>query len=585
MKHAIALSFVTLLAGLGLGALLFSGGSPGDDGPGSAAGASTWTCSMHPQIQQPNPGKCPICAMDLIPLSNANAQVGPRQFAMSPEAKALANVSTTVVERSHPEAEVHLFGRVVHDETRVRSIAARFPARIDRLFIDYTGVPVSQGDELAVVYSPELLSAQTELLSAIRFGNQDGITAARDKLRLWGFHDSRISAIEASGQTSDRLTIDAPASGIVTQKHIREGDYVKTGSPLFQIADHSQVWLMLDAYESDLPWIRYGQHLTFSVEGIPGRTFDGQIIFIDHQFDPTTRTVRLRVNVPNQDLILKPGMFATAIVKAHIAGHGLVIDPSLAGKWISPMHPEIVKDGPGKCDLCGMALVRAEDLGYTAIKDDSAAPLVIPASAVLHTGKRSVVYVQVPDKDTPTYEGVEIGLGPRAGDHYIVNSGLEEGQRVVTSGAFKIDSALQIEAKPSMMNQPPEIKGRTDISLEHYLAVQQALAADDFPSTKAVPAFAETADITAARTLFHQFSIGLIAAIQASRIQPETPLSLTHCPMAFDWLGADWLQLEGEIRNPYFGAEMLTCGHAKQTFKPGAPLPEVKTTPNPHTNH
>lgn len=575
MKHAIALSFITLLAGLGLGALLFSGGSPGDDGPGSAAGASTWTCSMHPQIQQPNPGKCPICAMDLIPLSNANAQVGPRQFAMSPEAKALANITTTKVQRTHPEAEVHLFGRVVHDETRVRSIAARFPSRIDRLFVDFTGVRVSKGDELAVVYSPELLSAQTELLSAIRFGNQDGIAGARDKLRLWGFHDSRISAIEASGQTSDRLTIDAPASGIVTQKHINEGDYVKTGSPLFQITDHSQVWLMLDAYESDLPWIRYGQKLTFDVEGIPGQEFSGTIIFIDHQLDPKTRTVRLRVNVPNPDLTLKPGMFATAVVKAHIAGHGLVVDPSLAGKWISPMHPEIVKDAPGKCDLCGMSLVKAEDLGYTVIADDSDAPLVIPASAVLHTGKRSVVYVQVPDKDTPTYEGLEIELGPRAGHHYIVTDGLTEGQKVVTGGAFKIDSALQIEAKPSMMNLPPEIEPRTDISIGDYLAAQKALAADDFAATKTILPFAETPDITAARSLFHQFSIGLIAAIQASELQHEAPLSLTHCPMAFDWLGADWLQLEGEIRNPYFGAEMLTCGHAKQTFKPGETTPAI----------
>ena len=162
--------------------------------------------------------------------------------------------------------------------------------------------------------------------------------------------------------------------------------------------------------------------------------------------------MKVRVNVSNEDGRLKPEMFVRAIVKSNVAAGGRVLDASLAGKWISPMHPEIVKDQPGDCDICGMPLVRAESLGYvTAEPTDAAKPLIVPTSAVLLTGTRAIVYVQIPDADKPTYEGREIVIGPRAGDFYLVKSGLNEGDLVVTNGNFKLDSALQISAKPSMM--------------------------------------------------------------------------------------------------------------------------------------
>jgi Cu(I)/Ag(I) efflux system membrane fusion protein len=173
-----------------------------------------------------------------------------------------------------------------------------------------------------------------------------------------------------------------------------------------------------------------------------------------------TRTAKVRVNVPNPDGKLKPEMFVRAVVRAQVAADGRVADPELAGKWISPMHPEIIKEGPGACDICGMALVRAEDLGYLAPAADAAAlSLLIPASAPLITGKRAVVYVEAPGAERPTFEGREVVLGPRAGDEYIVESGLEEGELVVTSGNFKIDSALQILAKPSMMSPEGGVGG------------------------------------------------------------------------------------------------------------------------------
>jgi Cu(I)/Ag(I) efflux system membrane fusion protein len=204
----------------------------------------------------------------------------------------------------------------------------------------------------------------------------------------------------------------------------------------------------------------------------PGEVFKGQISFIDPYLDSATRTVKVRVNVPNHAGKLKPGMFVRASVRARVAAGGRVMDPKLAGKWICPMHPDVIKDVLGKCDLCKMPLVRAESLGYLAVSEEkSSKPLVIPATAPLVTGERAIVYVELPDKDRPTFEGREIVLGPRAGDFYIVRHGLKEGERVVTQGNFKIDSALQIQAKPSMMT--PEGGGVEGLH-EHHAAMGSA---------------------------------------------------------------------------------------------------------------
>ncbi|MGB8225883.1 MAG: heavy metal-binding domain-containing protein, partial [Sedimentisphaerales bacterium] len=168
--------------------------------------------------------------------------------------------------------------------------------------------------------------------------------------------------------------------------------------------------------------------------------------------DPQTRTINLRVNVPNPDGKLKPEMFVRAVVRSKVAMGGNIMDPNMAGKWICPMHPSVVKDAPGQCDICGMNLVKTETLGYVSAQKPELAPLVIPATAPLVTGKRAVVYVRLPDPNKPSFEGREVVLGPRAGDYYIVKEGLAEGESVVTNGNFKIDADLQIQAKPSMMS-------------------------------------------------------------------------------------------------------------------------------------
>lgn len=432
------------------------------------SGPQLWTCSMHPQIKKNKPGKCPICAMDLIPLSANKGQMsGMRQLVVSPESRALMNIQVAPVERQYVEAQVRMVGKVDYDETRLKHITAWVPGRLDRLFVDYTGVRVNQGDHMVYIYSEQLYAAQQELIEALRakrergdqpnseFFNTGGIDlleSAREKLRLLGLTKEQVAEIETRDKPSDQMMIYAPMGGIVIQKLKQEGDRVNTGERIYTVADLSHLWVRMDAYESDLMWLRYGQDVTFTTEAYPGEEFHGRIAFIDPTLDDRTRTVKVRVNIDNAEGKLKPDMFVRGVVQAKVAAGGRVIDAALEGKWISPMHPEIVKDEPGKCDICGMPLVRAESLGYVAAEAAGLAkPLVIPVSAALVTGTRAIVYVEDSKAKEPTFEGREIVLGPRAGDYYLVRSGLDEGELVVTSGNFKIDSALQILAKPSMM--------------------------------------------------------------------------------------------------------------------------------------
>jgi len=425
-----------------------------------------WTCSMHPQIQKDGPGKCPICGMKLIPVSASSGEMtGLRQLTISPAARALMSIQVTPVQRKYVEAVVRMVGKVDYDETRLKYITAWVSGRLDRLFVDYTGVQVEKGDHMVSIYSEELYAAQEELILAIRSarnqkkgsrffatGGIDLVKSTRDKLRLWGMTSEQIAEIEKRNKPSDHMTIYSPMSGIVIRKMRQEGDRVRVGDRIYTVADLSEVWVKMDAYESDLVWLRYGQKVTFTTEAYPGRTFEGLIAFIDPVLNEKTRTVKIRVNVPNAAGRLKPEMFIRGEVRAKVALGGRVMDPSLAGKWISPMHPEIVRDRPGPCPVCGMPLVRAKSLGYvTPTQSAETKPLVIPVSAALLTGTRAVVYVEDSKAKQPTFHGREIVLGPRAGDYYLVRHGLKEGELVVTRGNFKIDSEIQIRAKPSMM--------------------------------------------------------------------------------------------------------------------------------------
>jgi len=428
-----------------------------------------WTCSMHPEIRRLEPGKCPKCFMDLIPVTSSADDVGERQISFSEAAIKLMEIETTAVERKFVTAEIRMAGKIDYDETRVKHITAWVRGRIDRLYVDFTGVNVKKGDHMVYLYSGELLGDQQALLAAIAGAKNikpesstlatrlksANVEAVRTRLRLRGLTDKQIAEIEESGKPVTHLTIYSPIGGTVIEKKATEGMYVDEGTHIYTVTDLSHLWVKLDAYESDLPWIQYGQEVEFTTEANPGEVFKGKISFRDPVLNANTRTVKLRVNVDNTEGKLKPEMFVRAVVRSRVAGGGKIMAPEMAGKWICPMHPAVVKTEAGNCNICGMDLVTTESLGYV-VDTPKDAPMVIPASAPLITGTRAVVYVQVPGARKPTYEGREIVLGSRAGDYYIVKSGLAKGEIVVTNGNFKIDSALQIQAKPSMMNPQGE---------------------------------------------------------------------------------------------------------------------------------
>jgi len=592
-----------------------------------------WTCSMHPQIIQPEPGLCPICGMKLIPLEEGGQDEGPRTLVVSETAKMLMDIQTSLVERRYVEAEVRMVGKVDYDEKKLGHITAWVGGRIDRLFVDYTGITVNKGDHMVTLYSPDLVTTQDDLLQAIRSAKVLGesasrtVDAVRERLRLWGLSPEQIADIEKRGRATDHITIYAPMGGIVIDKHAQQGMYVRTGMRIYTIADLSELWVKLEAYESDLEWVRYGQKVSVTTEAYPGEVFEGKIAFIDPVLNEKTRTVRVRVNVPNPDFKLKPNMFVHAVVRSKVATGGRVMVPDLAGKWISPMHPEIIKDAPGMCDVCGMPLKKAEALGYVSVPEDEASkPLVIPVSAALFTGKRAVVYVAVPDTEKPTFEGREVVLGARAGDFYLVEKGLAEGERVVTNGNFKIDSALQILAKPSMMSPegggapaghqhggapgsparaktprlsvPDAFHEQLESLWKAYQDEHAALAGDDLDGARAAhrgltealggidmslldqpahmawmkysanleKAAAEADgvdDIEALRKSFALLSEEMRSTLATFGV---SPVVILHCPMAFNSRGASWLQADEAVRNPYFGAAMLKCGDVTGTL-------------------
>jgi Cu(I)/Ag(I) efflux system membrane fusion protein len=649
-KHtAVLIAVLLIIAALVIGYRLGRPAPESADKTTTAAPASSgepqmYTCSMHPSVRLPDPdAKCPICFMDLIPVIDDGGEGNELRISMSEAAVKLSRIETAPVARFFPTAEVRLYGKVTYDETSVARITTYFAGRLDRLFVNYVGVPVAKGDHLAEMYSPQLLAAFEELRQArvvldestttseiVRTSTRQILEAARGKLRLFGLTEEQIADAEAGNADGDRLTVYSPISGIVTHLAAREGDYVETGSPIATVAEFSRLWLDMEAYESQLPLLRWGQRVTFSVESHPGEVFAGRIAFIEPMVDEVTRTAAVRVAVDNTDRRLKPGMFASAVVRTRVAENGAVINDELAGRWVGPMHPTVVKDGPGQCDICGMDLVSAESLGVVGDPGSVVEPLVIPRSAVLFTGTRSVVYVEVPEVDKPTYEGRAVVLGPRAGDFYIVREGLNRGERVVVHGAFRIDSAMQIAAKPSMMTPGgggggdphaghggmagaggamPDMTERVSVPdsfvfalkpvYAAYLDAQESLAADDLGGFSQAAADLRTAlgfveeaglvgeplgawrraaaslrvepgitDIERARARFEGMSEAVISLQRRFGHRGSEEWRLAHCPMAFNNKGADWLQRGEQINNPYFGASMLRCGEIRESFEP-----------------
>ncbi|MDX5437954.1 MAG: efflux RND transporter periplasmic adaptor subunit [Pontibacter sp.] len=575
------------LAGLFLGWLIFGGRAAEEahDHEGETAGVVEYTCSMHPQIRQNEPGKCPICGMDLIPVTAAGGGTGepsPYVLEMTPEAIALANIQTTPVQMTNPENELLLTGTVALNEQKVSSITAKFPGRIERLYVNFTGQEVRKGERLASVYSPELITAQRELQEAAKSRDifPELYQAARTKLRLWNLSDRQIERIQNANQIITNFDIYSDMSGVVTQRMVAVGDYVSTGSVMFEVANLSSVWVVLDAYETDLSWLKEGATVKFTAPGIPGEEFTARVQFVTPVLDASTRAVQVRAEVTNPGNQLKPGMFVNANIKS-------------SGK---------VAKAQGNS-------------------------LAVPRTAVLWTGKRSVVYVKVDDREKPAFEMREIVLGPRVGDMYLVESGLSQGEQVVTNGVFAVDGAAQLSGNYSMMTAPankmmevPEaFQNQFTAVIDQYYTLKNALVASDAAAARKAAgnliqtinkvdmslldgsthakwmqllpglkrhaeAIQQGTKIEQQRIAFSPLSDHLIDAVETFGTNKEVVYK-QKCPMAMNDKGAFWLSEQKDIRNPYFGDAMLTCGETTQTYRQGQVMVDKAKKPEPVQSH
>ncbi|MEQ8572018.1 MAG: efflux RND transporter periplasmic adaptor subunit [Deltaproteobacteria bacterium] len=552
----------------------------------SGAAATIWTCSMHPQIRQPEPGQCPICGMDLIPVTSEGDDRAPDRVVLSERAQALMRLRTEEVRRQADAAsDLRLLGRFEANETTLKTVTAWTGGRIDRLRVNVTGERVRAGQVIATLYSPEVFAAHQDLLvakrqvdrmqsspEASRMAARAALEAARERLRLLGVPDDEVSRMERQERPTRAVAIRSPFGGTVIERMATEGSYVSTGTPLYRIANLSSLWLQLDAYENDLPRLAVGQGVRVTVEAIPGEVFEGEVTFIEPTLDPRRRTARVRVQVDNQERRLRPGMFAEATVA-------------------------------------------------TGETKGEQSPLVVPRTAPLFTGRRSIVYVEIRSEDRVGYEPRTVRLGPRLGDVYPVVAGLAEGERIVARGAFALDADLQIRGGHSMMapeddrsehawdeviDIAPAVRRSFAPLVVAYLDVQSALADDDLDAAKtaaaklsdnassirierprdAHAAWSEIADplrghgrhvamaasLEGAREGFEPLSEAIIDLLTRFGNPLDEPLRLAFCPMASGSDGARWVQKGEAIDNAYFGAAMLTCGEVRQEVPQGGYL-------------
>lgn len=459
-RHIITLGVVAVvIVGLVMAVVWFPKAS------GEAVSSSeVWTCSMHPQVRLPRPGSCPICGMKLIPTSKLTSKKG--------EGNQYAGLETQAIVRRELFKEIQTVGKIDYNESHVEFISARIAGRVDRLYVDFTGIEVKENDHLVDLYSPELYSAQAELIGALeasessKTGLGDRFTeanllASREKLRLWGLLPEQIAEIEKTRKQQTHVTIYAPLAGTVIAKNVRLGQYIKEGDQLYRIAELDPIWLYLALYEYDIAAVRYGQPVDVALEAFPGETFHGIVTFIDPFLDEQTRTIKVRVNLKNPEHKLKAGMYASATIRVRLLANGAAAPTGLEGKFSCPMHPEVIKDESGKCPVCKMDLIlipegsafqdfrghahvehvnaveaalpsehaehaaeptmtektmtdaeMKEMTAEVAVPAETAVnPLAIPLSAVLDTGRRQITYRATKDGN---YELVELQVGSLA---------------------------------------------------------------------------------------------------------------------------------------------------------------------------
>jgi len=521
-----------------------------------------YTCSMHPQIRQPEPGLCPLCSMELIPLDQANSSSKNLfAFTMKPSAVAMANIQTAIYAKEGQvipaEREIYLSGRIAIDEDRLSTISSNVGGRLDAFGIAYEGQYIQKGQKIGSLYAPELVSAQQELRTTMKMKDQEPALyqAARTKLKNWQLTEVQIDQIEDAPTLVDQIDITADQSGIVISRLVQLGDFLKKGQPLLRLVELDRVWVELEAYEQDLPLLENGQQVRFSTPSFPGQIFSGTISFIEPLMDAKTRTAKVRLSVLNKGRKLKPEMLVDAVVTVPLKGR--------------------------------------EQVRY------------LPKSAVLWTGKRSIVYLQKGVPDLPEFEMREVTLGETTNEGYEVIKGLQEGDKYVVNGVFVVDAAAQLNGKYSMINRPQtpiieisdEFRATLNSLLDLYFDIKNELVKSDFKrSMEVVQTFNQqletltipleiredwqpfgqtlkdrlmelsaTTDLEGLRNEFAGFSDQMTSLVGSFELG-EAEVYVDFCPMAMNDQGAYWLSEFKNIENPYFGSAMLTCGLVKRTF-------------------
>ena len=509
---------------------------------------------MHPWIKSDKPGNCTICGMKLAPIYEGDKTLDetaePSAVKLSSQSLSVIQVASVPVTRQPLSRTIRVAGRIDDDDSAHRRLSARVDGRIDKLFVNFVGAEVTAGQPLASFYSRDLLVARSEYTLATKqppSPERDGLLAAmKSKLRRLGLTPEQIERLP--NQTGDTVEILAPVSGSVVERKVYEGQYVKEGEVLFEIADFSKMWFVFDAYERDLAWIRTGQSVEVSTPSVPGKVFTAPIAFIDPNLVMETRTAKVRVVLDNP----------------HVG------DPA---KHRHELLHKVYADG--------------------RIKVETEPVLTVPRSAVLSPGGDPLVYVV---KSETAYEPRRVTLGRVGDDVWEVVAGLAEGERVVTTGNLLLDAQAQLDRGSA---EQPAMEALTDAQraaakslIESVAALAESLAADDLAAhnarveaahTAAMSAFKElgsvgkrlgdvanlapSKNLVAARKQFYPLATITADLVTQLRREPEfRDIKIFECPMAKTAVPSAetnqgrWLQMKGPLRNPYFGAEMLECG-------------------------
>lgn len=468
-SRLIVLVAVSLVAGVGLTLLVGSiWGVPGVDAPAQAdsggeqnasTGASKsdtyYTCPMHPSVVSDKPGACPVCHMKLIKKSKGGGGLDPQELAkmgkvaLSPTQRVLANVATAPVERAQVDteggndaqqasgaaSEIRAVGIVTYDETGLATVPSWVDGRIESLMVDETGAVVSKGQPIMKIYSEELLTAQEEYLVAMNSSDPTLASATRKRLALLGMSPSQIDRLRKTHRAQETVTAFAPNAGTITDLKVRQGQYVDEGSPLYELADLSTVWVEAQVHEENMRAVHKGMKVRVSADAYPGESLQGRVTFVHPVLDSDTRTVKVRVELDNKDRKLKPGMYATVF----FADQGGEPDESASPAGEQPV-----------------------------------AELLVPKSAVIRGGKTNSVYVEVDDN---VFERRQVELGRATDKYLVVKSGLEAGDEVAYRGGFLLDSEVQLNS----FGGSGEGHGHGGGKAADKQKTSEKLAADDIP--------------------------------------------------------------------------------------------------------